>query len=447
MANALVVDDDRSFAPAVAEIIRQEGFEVSTADSLRAAREHFAAGAPDVALVDLVLPDGNGIDFIREIHPASTTKVLVMTGHAAIDSAIAALRVGVVDFLTKPLDLQQLKAQLRNLKGHLAAVDTETDGTEDEAHGMGSLLGEAPSMRRLYRMIAKAAPTNTTVLLYGESGTGKELAAQAIHEWSRRRCGPFLALNCGAVAPALIGSELFGHERGSFTGAARQHAGYFERAAGGTLFLDEITEMPLELQVQLLRVLEGQTLMRIGGTREINVDVRVIAATNRPPARAVAEGKLRQDLYFRLMVFPMYLPPLRVRRGDVALLAAHFLAAINAVEGTDKRFSPEAMARLEAHRWPGNVRELKNTVQHACILADREITPEHLPQWLHGAGAPDHPLLDLPVGMPIERMERRLILATLEYHKGNKRRAAQTLGVSLKTLYNRLNAYQEAEEL
>jgi transcriptional regulator with PAS, ATPase and Fis domain len=280
------------------------------------------------------------------------------------------------------------------------------------------------------------------VLITGESGSGKELVAQAIHELSPRKHAPFVAINCGAVSPNLIESELFGHEKGSFTGAAKQHRGHFERASGGTLFLDEITEMPAELQVKLLRVLETGDLLRIGGSDPINVDCRVVAATNRDPARAVEDGALRDDLYYRLNVFLIPLPPLRARGGDVTLLAEHFLAALNETEGTQKRFTPDALAALAAHEWPGNVRELRNAVQRAFIMGTEEIDAACLP--FDPSGRPATSATGpARVGVSLRDAERELILGTLAQVDGDKKRAAKILGISLKTMYNRLKAYDE----
>lgn len=306
-----------------------------------------------------------------------------------------------------------------------------------------AMLGNSEPMLRLYHMLARVAPTNATVLLVGESGTGKELAAQMIHRRSPRRHTRMIAVNCGAVPENLIESELFGHERGSFTGAARARKGVFERAHGGTLFLDEITEMPVQLQVRLLRVLETGKITRVGGEEEIEVDVRVIAATNRDPQDAVAEARLRHDLLYRLSVFPVHLPPLRQRSDDVDFLALHFLAEHNHANGSSKAFSRDALRWLREQSWPGNVRELKNIVMRAFILADDVIEPLHLPLPAASRVAADNAdAITVTVGTPIADVEKRLIRATLTRYEGDKRRTAETLGISLKTLYNRLNEYQ-----
>jgi DNA-binding NtrC family response regulator len=302
-------------------------------------------------------------------------------------------------------------------------------------------------MQEVFRLIERVGPTEASVLLTGESGSGKELAAKSIHECSARRDGPFLAINCGAIPAGLIEAELFGYEKGSFTGAVRAHAGVFERAQGGTLLLDEVTEMPLDMQTRLLRVLETRKFYRVGASTEFISDVRVIAATNRCPLQAAQNGQLREDLLYRLAVFPVALPPLRSRGEDVELLAEHFLAERNAQGRTQKRFSALARMTLKQHTWPGNVRELKNCVERAYILADTVLELAPLIQGAAPADAAnDRERLDIRVGSRIHDMERSLIEATLDYFKGNKRRAADALGCSLKTLYNKLNGYSQSQE-
>src|SRR6266576_1493366 len=412
MADAILVDDDVSFQAALAELVRAEGFSVETAASLGEARTYLREHMPDLALVDLRLPDGSGLELLREIDSQVATEIVLITGNATVDSAVEALRSGASDYLTKPVDIPRLKSVLANV------------------------------VRR--RELREA-----TVLVQGESGTGKELVAQTVHQLSRRRKGPFVALNCAAVSPTLIESELFGHERGSFTGAARTHKGFFERAEGGTLFLDEISEMPIELQVRLLRVLETGTVARVGGESELKVDVRVVAATNREPEHAVAGGKLREDLLYRLSVFPIRLPALRERTGDVELLVRAFLAELNGAQGTRKGISRAALELLRGHQWPGNVRELKNALHRAFILADEEIEPGHIPllrAQVPNGSEPEAPaaggMVQLRVGCPLAEAERRLILATLHVQGGNKEKTAKALGISLKTLYNKLNRYK-----
>ncbi len=304
------------------------------------------------------------------------------------------------------------------------------------------MLGNSPAMQKLYDEMMRVAPTEATVLVVGESGTGKELVAQTLHELSPRRKETFIAINCGAISPNLIESEMFGHERGSFTGAERQHKGFFERANGGTLFLDEITEMPLELQVKLLRVLETGLFMRIGTTKETAADVRVVAATNRDPEEAVRQGRMREDLYHRLNVFPLALPPLRDRGSDVRMLADWFLERLNGERRTSKTFHDDVLAALMSHDWPGNVRELKNYVQRAFIMADGDVlTAPVAPVSLTLGSRNASDTVAIPIGTSLAEADRRLIFATLRRCGGVKKRAAQMLGVSSKTLYNRLEEY------
>ena len=312
-----------------------------------------------------------------------------------------------------------------------------------------ALLGESEAMHEVFRLIERVAPTEAGVLLTGESGAGKELAAQSIHDRSARRGGPFIAINCGAIPVGLIEAELFGYEKGSFTGAIRAHAGVFERAQGGTLLLDEVTEMPLDMQTRLLRVLETRKFYRVGASTELAADVRVIASTNRCPLLAVQNGQLREDLLYRLAVFPIEMPPLRHRGNDVELLAEHFLAELNAQARTQKRLSALARMTLKQHIWPGNVRELKNCIERAFILGDLTLELAPLIQnhpARNGDPAGERERLDIRVGSRIYDMERSLIEATLDYFKGNKRRAADALGCSLKTLYNKLNGYSQSQE-
>jgi DNA-binding NtrC family response regulator len=314
-----------------------------------------------------------------------------------------------------------------------------------EPAGFGRLFGASIPMQKLYREIERIAPTNVTIFLQGESGTGKELIAQTIHDLSSRHDDVFVPVNCGAFTPTLVESELFGHERGSFTGAVGQHRGCFERANKGTLFLDEVTEMQPDLQVKLLRVLETGEVVRVGGQNPIPVNVRVIAATNRSLAQAVADGKLREDLYFRLSVFPIRIPALRERPGDVEQLARHFLNLLNSADGVTKVISQYALDRMRRYSWPGNVRELKNLMQRAYILADDVIDLEHFPP-LSGNSIPAAPgTVSIPVGTTLRDAERRLILATLAHYHDDKRRAANALGVSLKTIYNRLRDYDDVD--
>ena len=456
MSHALIVEDDSDAAEMMAALIATENFTVATAGSLRDARRQVVLQQPDVVLLDLQLPDGSGLELFQDHELAARAEIVLITGHASLESSIQALRLGAADYLTKPVNMTQLRGVLSRvmqpaaLQAEIATLEQEWEKT---GH-FGQLWGRSSTMQRVYQQISRVAGTAVTVCIAGESGTGKEVVARTVHDLSRRRKHPFLPVNCGAISPHLFESEIFGHEKGSFTGAERQHQGFFERANGGTLFLDEVTEMPMEMQVKLLRVLETGTFTRVGSTEVREADVRVIAATNRPPQQALTEGKLREDLFYRLNVFPITMPPLRDRPEDVELLAQHFLTAMCQLEGQRKRFTPAALERLAAYRWPGNVRELRNVVQRAFVMSTGDtITDEWLPTTsVPGAGGQkDAPLdgngsvLQLPIGTALADAERQLILATLKHYKNHKERTAAVLGVSLKTLYNRLKEYSADE--
>lgn len=468
MSHALIVDDDVDFADTLRELIADSAFTVAVAHTLLDAKRQIVLQPPDLVLLDLRLPDGSGMDLFSDPQLVANAEVVLITGHASLETSIQALRLGAADYIVKPINQRQLQGVLSRVTKPAALkaeVDDLTAGLAKTGH-FGQLWGRAPAMQRVYEQISRVAVTGITVFITGESGSGKEVVAQTVHELSRRRKQPFLAVNCGAISPHLIESEIFGHEKGAFTGADRQHLGFFERASGGTLFLDEVTEMPLELQVKLLRVLETGRFMRVGSTQSIESDVRVIAATNRVPMQAVAQGKLREDLMYRLNVFPIELPPLRDRLSDVPLLAEHFLGQIAKQEGRAKRFTPAALARLSSYPWPGNVRELRNAVQRAYVMAlgdtideqwlpaaapppERSAEPAMAPaQTLGAAGAqtdaltPGQERVVLPIGISMAEAEKALILATFAHYGQQKERTAAVLGISLKTLYNRLKEYQ-----
>ena len=326
--------------------------------------------------------------------------------------------------------------------GHDGSVDAARSRQDPERRDrFGPILGGSRAMRTVYDLIEKAARSSATVLIVGETGTGKELVAECLHALSDRSGGTLLALNCAAIAPSLMESELFGHERGSFTGAGRRHLGCFEHADGGTLFLDEVSEMPPALQAKLLRVIETSELRRVGGTETITTDVRIVAATNRQPSAAVEEGKLRADLFYRLNVFPIEIPPLRLREGDVRLLASAFLEELAGSEGRRMRFSSAALELMERHSWPGNVRELRNAVRRAALLSEEVVEPSALPPAVRGEATPTGPAFEVRVGASIADVEKRLILASLQHLDCSKRAIARRLGISEKTLYNRLKRY------
>jgi DNA-binding NtrC family response regulator len=444
MLQALIVDDEPDFLESLVELVREEGFSVSTATSLAEARARLEQGAPDLILTDLRLPDGTGIELLGVVERIAGCDVILITGQGTFETAVAALRLRAMDYLTKPIDLPRLRAILGHvIRNHELREEIGSLRQELRQFGhFGPLVGSSPAMQKVYDLIEKVAPTNASVFLTGESGTGKELVAETIHGLSRRRSKPFIPINCGAMPATLIESELFGHERGSFSGAVQMRRGHFERASGGTLFLDEITEMPIDLQVKLLRVLETGVLLRVGGEAPVPMDVRIIAATNRPPEQAVKEGKLREDVLYRLNVFPIALPPFRDRKDDALLLAEHFLQQFNQTEGAAKRFSPEYRAYVLGRTWSGNAREIRNEIHRAFIMADRVIDVSDEPRPSEAApAAGDGPIQRIPVGASLDDIEKRMILATLEHCGNDKRKAASLLGISLKTLYNRLNAY------
>ncbi|MCC6409580.1 MAG: sigma-54-dependent Fis family transcriptional regulator [Planctomycetes bacterium] len=443
----LLLDDDAPFRTSLALMLARQGFEVVEAESLGAACELLKSRAFDAVLVDQDLPDGQGKELLRVPVDGVAPEFVFITGTATIDDAVAALKGGAMDFLTKPIDPTKLQTTLATLRRTRALKRELVDLREEvRARGrFGSIVGRSSAMQPVFDLIQRVAPTEASVLIQGESGTGTEVVAETIHAQSRRSDKPLLPVNCGAIPESLIESELFGHERGSFTGADRQHRGFFERADGGTLFLDEITEMPAQLQVKLLRVLETGVVHRVGSSVPVQTDVRVLAATNRSPDAAIKAGKLREDLYFRLAVFPMRLPPLRERIGDVELLAQHFLDALNQHHRTDKRWHPDALVALADREWRGNVRELKNGVQRAYILADDLLRAEDTTVARPADSRAPTGTLAIQVGASIADAERELIHATLEHTRGDKAGAAAILGISLKTLYNRLNVYDAAK--
>lgn len=432
MTRVLLVDDDPDSLDAAKEILESRGYTVLTADSLGAARAHLRAGLPDALLLDLMLPDGNGLELLDEISDSGLGKIVLMTGHPGIKSHIKSLSGPAIAYLTKPITARELVEAVR-------AVDEERP-RELGGH-FGLLIGEHGTMHELYEQIERVARTSMPVLIVGETGTGKELVAEAIHRASGRS-GAFVPINCGSLSGELAASELFGHEKGSFTGATRRHVGAFQRAAGGTLFLDELAEMPIGLQPHFLRVLETGKVLPVGGEREVDVDARIVAATNRDPETAIAANLLRQDLYFRLSVLPIATPPLRERPSDIPLLVKHFLD--EAGGGIERSFSAESMQRLVTYPWPGNVRELKHVVLRTLVLADPGSVVLELAKQFDSPFGTTPSIQGLEPGRSIRDVERELIELTLDHFAGDKKAAAETLGISLNTLYNRLNAYRDA---
>jgi two-component system response regulator HydG len=439
MARVLLVDDEPDFVASASEMLRLHGHDVRTADTLANARRILDSQSSDVLLLDLMLPDGNGLELLEELteNHKAIERVVLITGHPGIKSQIKNLSGPSVSYLTKPIDSRELMSLLRELE----RSDQTQEGEDVNLH-FGLLVGETPQMHAVYNQIEKIAATDSAVLILGETGTGKELVAEAIHRVSGRT-GEFVAVNCGSLSRELAGSELFGHEKGSFTGATRQHSGFFQRAHLGTLFLDELTEMPPELQPHFLRVLETGRVLPVGSEKEIPVETRVVTATNRVPTEAIASKKLRKDLYYRLSVFPINLPPLHSRRADIPLLANHFLAELARRYGPERWLSEKSVKRLEAYHWPGNVRELRHVIHRAFILSDSEDGELELPERFESPFGQQNRLEGLQVGRSIRDIERELIMRTLAHFDGDKRAAAEILGISLNTLYNRLHVYEQ----
>jgi DNA-binding NtrC family response regulator len=434
LGSVLIVDDTPEFQTVAADFAQLAHCRATPATTLRDARRLTRSERFDLILVDINLPDGNGFDLLDDTDLAAHGQVAIVTGHPSVESAVRAVHSPVVEYLLKPIKAEQLTELFE--RAYLRAQTRQTTRPV-----LGGMVGQGALMRELFDRIRRVAPLDVSVLIHGETGTGKELVARAVHDLSSRS-GRFVSVNCGAIAPELLSSQLFGHERGSFTGAMQSHAGYFEQAEGGTLFLDEITEMPLTQQVYLLRVLEMHSLTRVGGSREIPVNVRVLAATNRDPQQAVTAGALRSDLYYRLLEFPLSVPSLAERREDIPLLAQHFLERLNERYQTQKHFSPEALRQLVSRPWPGNVRELRHSVQRLYILANDDVIGP-LPAQVFRPVESNDGAVRFQVGMTFDDVEREMLLKTLAYHGNNKRQAARALGITAKTIYNRLLRYRE----
>jgi DNA-binding NtrC family response regulator len=444
-ARILIVDDEESTRELFAELLQRWGYEVDETADGHGALKIAAETHPDVIISDLVMPKLDGLALVRALREEQPdTPVVIITGKGTIDAAVEAVREGVFDFVEKPLDPARLKVILQRalekkqtlhemqvLRRRLGQVDS----------GVG-LVGNSPPMRRAMELVEKVAPSKASVVITGQSGTGKEMVARAIHQLSPRRDRPFIAINCSAIPASLIESEMFGHERGAFTGADQRRLGAWELADGGTLFLDEIGEIPIELQAKFLRVLEEERLRRLGGKSEIMVDVRVISATNRDLKEEIKVGRFREDLYFRLNVFHIGLAPLKERKDDIPVLVQHFIDRFGRDAGKKLQgVTPQAMKRLTDYAWPGNIRELRNTLERAVILCGADvIDTEHLPGEL-AAGGGESAYLKLPYGLPLREIEKEYILATLTRLQNNKARTAQALGISEKTLYNKLYRY------
>jgi DNA-binding NtrC family response regulator len=459
MPDILLVEDKDSLRRVLRLTLEHAGYSVTECADARAAAAEIARAPYRLVLTDLRMPHGSGLDVLHAARAADAdVPVVVMTAYGSIDEAVQAMKDGAHDFLQKPVDSNHLLLLIGRALEQ-ARLRTENILLREEwsrRYGFPRIIGESDAIKRAVSETQRVATTEATVLLLGESGTGKELFARAVHHLSHRRDQPFVAINCAAIPETLIESELFGHERGAFTGATERRPGKFELATGGTVFLDEIGELPLAVQGKLLRAIEEKTVDRIGGRMPVPVDVRIVAATNRELQQAAEAGEFRRDLYFRLAVFPVEIPPLRERAGDVVLLARHFAAQFGKeLRGREATLTDDALALLGAHAWPGNVRELENAIERACILADTS-TLDARDLSLPGARAANDgttPLpetfdeLDLSGGLAeateraVSFVERRKIAETLRAHDGNKTRAAETLGVSYKTLLTKIKDY------
>jgi len=446
--SVLVVDDDETMREVLTVRLEDWGYEVFTAADASDARSAIERYQPSVVLADIVLPGMSGLDLLKHLKVDDPERpVILMTGHGTVDLAVEAMKQGAEDFLTKPIETDKLRAALQavladmSLKQRVADLDSQL---EDEP-GFGGMIGRSPAMMEVFAMVKLLAENEATAFITGASGTGKELVARSIHALSKRAKAPFIAINCAAIPEGLVESELFGHTKGAFTGAAQLRRGSFELADGGVLLLDEIAEMPVNLQPRFLRILEEGRARRVGGSRDIDFDVRVIAATNRPIEDAIRRGLLREDLYYRLAVFEVRLPELKDREGDIPLLVQAFIREFNQKHGTTvSGVRDETMALLEEYHWPGNVRELRNAIERATIVA-REgwVETAQLPLFMR-ARRNSELTITLEIGeTTAEQAEKELILGTLELVKDNKAEAARRLGLDVKTIRNKLKRYDE----
>ena len=439
----LIVDDEPNARSALAELLRDDGYVAELAANGHEALRMLASFEPDVVLTDLQMPVLDGLGLLEQGRPSAPhAAFVVMTAFGSIETAVRAIQQGAENYLTKPLDFDAVVALVGRAceKAQLSREAADLRRRVSERFDMGKILGEHPAMQRLLKAVAQVAPSRATVLIFGESGTGKELIASAIHENSPRKSAPFVRLNCAALAESLLESELFGHERGAFTGALTRREGRFKQAHGGTLFLDEVSEIPPSVQVKLLRFLQERQFERVGGNESLNVDVRIVAATNRDLLERVKQGAFREDLYYRLNVVQVDVPPLRVRKSDIPLLAQHFLQRFAAENGRPQLcFSDAAMRALLSYPWPGNVRELENAIERATVMGEGDqVGAEHLP------GGQTQSIQDVPLlvpGITLAELERMAILQTLEAVGGNTAKAAELLDISRRKVQYRLKEW------
>jgi DNA-binding NtrC family response regulator len=449
----LIVEDEENERTGLAELVSGWGYRAETAKDGAEGLEKAGSWTPSIVITDMKMPRMGGLELLERLaSAASTMAVVVVTAQGTIDTAVQAMRMGAYDYITKPIDTNRLRTILQNASA-LLGTRNELEATRRklrDAGSLGSLVGSSRKMQEIFRLIEMVAPSTASVLITGASGTGKELVARTVHDLSPRHSKPFIPINCAAIPETLIESEIFGHEKGAFTGALERRTGCFELAEGGTLLLDEIGEMPVATQAKLLRVLEDRKLRRLGSKVETTVDVRVLAATNKVPEEAVARGELRNDLYYRLNVFNIHMPPLREHKDDIPELVQELLGEMNAKHGRKVAGVSEAvLSAFTNYSWPGNVRELRNTLERAVIVCDSAVVEtKHLPpgfgQTTLRSSADDGDAVHLDVGTTVEQAEKLLILKTLEATNNNKTRAAEILGISLKTLHNKLKEYGSA---
>lgn len=449
--SVLVVDDDETMREVLTVRLEDWGYEVSAAADASEARAAIEEHQPTIVLTDIVLPGMSGLDLLRHLKADDPERpVILMTGHGTVDLAVEAMKQGAEDFLTKPIETDKLQAALKTVVADLSLRKrvADLDSQLEEEPGFAGMIGRSDAMMEVFATVKLLAENEATVFVIGASGTGKELVARSIHALSRRSKGPFIPINCAAIPDGLVESELFGHMKGAFTGATQLRRGSFELADGGVLLLDEISEMPISLQPKLLRILDEGCVRRVGGSRDIEFDVRVVAATNRPIEDAIRRGLLREDLYFRLAVFEIQLPELKDRHGDIPLLIQAFIREFNRKHGTSVGgVRDETMALLEGYRWPGNVRELRNAIERATIVArDGWIETGHLPLFLRTPRGSD-PTITIEIGeTTAEEAEKELILKTLEHVNHNKAEAARRLDLDVKTIRNKLKRYEYEED-
>jgi two-component system, NtrC family, response regulator AtoC len=443
-ARILILEDDDLLREVTAERLEREGYAVVAAASLAEARELLDKQTPDLAILDIKLPDGQGTDLLEELTSTGDTVCVMMSAHATVQSAVGALRAGAVDYLEKPFNFDRMSATIRGALER-TRLQREVRALREGAGVGEDMVGSSPAMEKVFDLVRRVAPAdNTTVLLEGETGTGKGMVARAIHKASPRLDGPFVNVTCSALAESVMESELFGHEKGAFTDARTMKRGLVELAEGGTLFLDEIGEVGLRLQGKLLRFIEEKQFRRVGGTRDLKVDARLVAATNRDLEKEAAAGTFREDLYYRLSVFPIRLPPLRERTSDIPALVKTFVEEFNRQFGKKiTEVAPETLELLKAYRWPGNVRELRNLIERTVLLADEPVlTPAMLPAQITGRDGSPEPAVELGVeGLDFESLERSLLEAALRRAEGNRTEAGRLLGMSRHQVRNRLKKY------